>query len=352
MQPLVSVLISVYREPIEWVKEAIGSILHQTFTDYEIIIVNDGALDDVQSYLKYLNDSNGKIALIDNKNNLGLTRSLNRGLKVCRGKYIARMDADDICRRDRLSTEVTFMEKNDDYAVVGSYALTFGNGIKDEKNRILGVQCGKTSDEMMSKMLFCNAGPIHSTALIRKSFLDSHQLTYDESIRKSQDYCLWVEILKNGGKIKILHDILVKYRIHANQISRLYSGEQSEFFYRVQERQLEGLTNGYDITSEDKKYHKCLSFTAKSLDLSKVTNYAKKLIKYNRSSHVYPDRLFELEVKKRILKVAIRSRNIWHVLRMKGVISFELIRSMIVDMFEASSIFMDSKVRKAKRIGL
>ena len=118
--PKVTVLMSVYNGK-KYLHESVGSILNQTFKDFEFVIINDGSTDGTEKILEEYSRIDKRIVLIHNKENLGLTKSLNKGIKVARGEYIARMDMDDISASDRLKKEVEFLDHHQDYAVIGTF---------------------------------------------------------------------------------------------------------------------------------------------------------------------------------------------------------------------------------------
>ena len=185
-KPLVSVLMSVYNEPIEWVKQSLESILKQTYSNFEFIIINDnpGRLD-LDSFLSSIAEHDIRIKIYKNVKNIGLTKSLNVGLKLCSGKYIARMDADDISLPKRFACQVLFMERHPRVAVCGTDIKLFG------LYRPLYVKTIYKNDQDIRGQMFFNSGFVHPTVFIRKSILDSYNITYDESFRNAQDYKLW-----------------------------------------------------------------------------------------------------------------------------------------------------------------
>ena len=127
----VSVVMSVFSEPRNWLKKAINSILDQTFSDFEFIIINDNPIrKENYLFLKEIQQKDSRIIIIENKENIGLTKSLNKGLSVARGTYIARMDADDISFPTRLEKQYLFMEANSGVIACGAWARTIGK----EKN--------------------------------------------------------------------------------------------------------------------------------------------------------------------------------------------------------------------------
>src|SRR5690606_37374672 len=116
--PRVTVLLAVHNGE-RYIQEAIDSILAQTFGDFELLIVNDGSTDATRDLV--LSYSDDRIRLVDNDHNIGLPKSLNRGLRLAKGRYIARLDADDISEPDRLAAQVSFLQANPDVAMVGSW---------------------------------------------------------------------------------------------------------------------------------------------------------------------------------------------------------------------------------------
>ena len=139
--PIVSVIMSIYKEPLEWLHESIDSILYQTFKDFEFIIICDNP--EYKEGIELLNEyrkKDDRIIIINNVKNIGLTKSLNKGLAVAKGKYIARMDADDIAMPNRFEHQITYLDKNTDLVAIGSSV-----SIIDEKGRKTGTIRHKTN---------------------------------------------------------------------------------------------------------------------------------------------------------------------------------------------------------------
>lgn len=155
MKPKISVIMSVY-SGMPFLKEAVESILRQTYKNFEFIIVDDASTDDSWSYLKGLKDR--RIKLIKNKKNLGLAASLNIALKTARGEYIARMDADDVSKPERLATQLEFLEKNRDIDMCGSYV-----SVIDENGKKIGQIKKPLTDIKIKKELFWLTPLLHPT---------------------------------------------------------------------------------------------------------------------------------------------------------------------------------------------
>ena len=210
----ISVIMATYNTEIAMLEAAINSILDQTFQDFEFIIIDDGSDNGSDKYLRSIVDSRVKILV--NPSNLGITKSLNIGLRHAHGKYIARMDADDISAPSRLEIEYHYMEKHPDVVVCGSRTADLND------NTIVcgfeGKQRSLNMDEYRVRLLFKNPGPIHPTAMIRHETLKKHNVLYDERLIYAQDYGMW-EKLSHYGRIHTLKEILLYRRKHDNQIS-------------------------------------------------------------------------------------------------------------------------------------
>lgn len=221
----ISVIMSVYNTREDYLRKAIESILEQSFIDFEFIIINDGSKKEVRDTIKSYQDE--RIIFINNECNIGLTKSLNKGLDIARGKYIARMDADDVSHKRRLEKQYKYMEKHQNVDILGAWINDGKCTIKTDGR--ISSECRKV------RMLFKNAGIIHPTAFIRKKFLVENEIRYDETIKKAQDYKLWVDCLKKGAQISVYPGVLLYYRRHGGQITEEKSGEQDYFRKIIQE---------------------------------------------------------------------------------------------------------------------
>ena len=230
---LVSVLMCVYNTHIDYLREAVNSILTQTYENIEFVIVDDASSDEeVVKYLHEIDCNNPQIELLTNKSNMGLTKSLNVGLEHCHGKYIARMDSDDISMSDRLSVQVDYLESHPEVSLVGSDITCFGEGITAGNKPLDSDRC-VDSDVYEIRSLFQHSGPPHPTFMFRFSFLKNNDIRYREDILKAQDYGIMADVLKAGGQIYRIRESLLKYRIHNGQISATSELEQRLYQSRV-----------------------------------------------------------------------------------------------------------------------
>ncbi len=207
--PKVTVLMPVYNGE-RFLKEAIESILTQTFTDFEFLIINDGSTDKSIDIIMSYNDP--RIRLIHNEENLKLIASLNKGINLAKGKYIARMDCDDISMPSRLEKEVEFLDNNYEYGLVG----TWFNVINADGQELYKVT-HPTEDSMIKLFLTVNCPLAHGsimgrTELFRKNLYGSEQYFAIE------DYELWTR-LAAITKIYNIPEYLFKYRVYGESFS-------------------------------------------------------------------------------------------------------------------------------------
>ena len=197
----ITVLMSVYNTPIEQLKQAIESILNQTYINFEFLIICDGIKNEDIDFIKGFKDE--RITLEINDKNIGLVKSLNKGLKIAKGKYIARMDTDDIAYPDRLEKEIKFMKENPQYAIVAGKANFF------DESGIYGTS--KIYGEIQKKDVFTSNPCIHPTMLINKK--EIQEIGGYPNFLRCEDYAMIMQMLVSGKKIYVLNEILLKYRM-------------------------------------------------------------------------------------------------------------------------------------------
>lgn len=200
--PKISVLMSAYNSE-EYIRESIDSILSQTLTDFEFIVINDGSSDSTRSIIESYKDK--RIKLINNERNLGLAGSLNLGISIAKGKYLVRMDADDISMPERFQKQFSFMEQNQDVDVCGSFYETFGqNSFK---------QTLPTTDKHIRAMLFFYNCIAHPTVILRTETVVNNLIRYNDSYIYVQDYELWCRMI-DTLRFANISEILLKYRTY------------------------------------------------------------------------------------------------------------------------------------------
>lgn len=227
----VSVIMPVYNAE-EYVSFAIDSILNQTFTDFEFIIINDGSTDRTRDIIKRYKDK--RIKFVNNEKNLGIVETLNLGLDLAVGEYIARMDSDDISLPDRFEKQIEYLDNHPDVGVLGTSYIQFGNNVTEQK------LIKKTHITYMDIVLGCPVA--HPSVLVRKSILDKYNLRYRPEYKHAEDYDLWSRMIKYTH-IHNLPDILLKYRCHGTNISIVKADEQNRITCEIRNNMIEFLTD-------------------------------------------------------------------------------------------------------------
>lgn len=221
MNPKVSIIMAVYNGE-RYLKESINSILGQTFGDFEFIIVDDASADATAVLLDEYTRADERVRLVTNKENLGLTKSLNLALQKARGEYIARMDAGDTSELERFAKQVEFLDKNLDHVLIGSWAYLF-----NENSEKVGVMDNETDSISIKKALIRHNPIVHSSIMVRKDILEKAGF-YNETWQYAQDYELYFRLMKFGN-LANLPEHLVSYRLSPNSITRKKNNKQISF---------------------------------------------------------------------------------------------------------------------------
>ena len=281
ISPKVSVIMPVYNAG-EYLMEAIESILNQTFTDFEFIIIDDGSTDNSLNIINTYNDP--RIILVRNETNLKLIASLNKGIKLANGKYIARMDADDISLPERLAKQVEFMDQHHNIAVCGTWVEVFceyGQTFWRFPDNSDGIKC----------MLIFGCCIAHPSVVLRKSILDTG-FCYSQLYPHAEDYGLWVQIAQKH-QIANLPQVLLKYRVSESQKSAKEEQQVNEGTAKIQIEQINAL--GIEPTEQECLLHWAISKEQFIPDISfvhAVLAWFIKLKEANSLFHYYPEPVF------------------------------------------------------------
>ena len=276
--PVISVIMACYNEE-RHLGKAVDSILNQTFSDFEFIIVNDCSTDTTLKILESYKDP--RIKIFSNDENGGLAYSLNVGIDKALGKYIARMDADDISLPTRLEEQFNIMEKYPDIGLCGTYAEFFGkaDGIRKHDS---------ASDLLKCKLLFSSQF-CHPTVMFKTDVLKKNKIEYHVDYKQAQDYELWVRLIPYCDFYTI-EKPLVKYRVHQGQVSDIHYDSQNKYRDNILEIQLNKL--GIKPTPQQFNLHKELAYFdfVKSYDkLVEIRDWFEQLVKGNDATKFYPE---------------------------------------------------------------
>jgi glycosyltransferase involved in cell wall biosynthesis len=205
----VTVLMPAYNTGA-YIREAIQSVLNQTFTEFELLIINDGSTDDTEEIIRSLSDP--RIVLIS-QGNAGVSAALNTGLRNARGKYIARFDADDICYPNRLKSQYHFLQENPDYVLIGSDA----DYIDKNGNYLFYYECIGHSQEEISQRIEIGCPFIHSSVFFLKDIAVEIG-GYNERAHSFEDYLLWINFIKRG-RVMNFNIPLISVRLNPESVT-------------------------------------------------------------------------------------------------------------------------------------
>lgn len=217
-KPLISVIMSAYNAE-HFLREAIDSILNQTYDNFEFIIIDDASTDSSKSILRSYNDQ--RIRLHLNKENLGLTRSLNIGLTLAKGSYIARQDADDVSYPERFQKQLDFFRANPGLAILGTQA----NYIYEDGQLAKGFRINKPlTNTGLHFSLTYDSPFVHSTVMFRSRIIPGKLRGYNEQFRTNQDFELWSRAAVDLSMAN-MGEILLNFRIVKTSVSSGYRAE-------------------------------------------------------------------------------------------------------------------------------
>lgn len=297
--PKVSVIMPLYNAA-PYLKESIESILAQTFSDFEFFIIDDKSSDNSTEIVQSYKDD--RIIFIQKPENTGYTDSLNKSIKLAKGKYIARMDADDISIPNRFEKQYNYMEQNPDLLLLGTFYKIIG------MENI--VKLPITHDEIKVRLLFEN--PIcHPTVFMRKSFFDNSNLKYDRTFEPAEDYELWTR-MSSCGFVENLPEVLLHYRVHEGQVSNLHSKIQ-----RVNDSKVKSLVLQKLISFDHKNYTKelilellspwCIQISC--ANLVKLKEFIADVVIENTNKNEYNQKLLEQLLRRLWLKYSFSAYN-------------------------------------------
>jgi len=261
--PLVTVLMPVYNAA-PYLREAIDSILNQTFSDFEFLIIDDGSSDNSVDIIKSYDDP--RIVLHLNGDNIKLISTLNKGLDLANGKYIARMDADDISLPERIKNQFEFLEKNPEIGVLSTGFLSFS-----ENSEMLSIYPFNHDDivfGLLYQMQIC-----HGASMFRKELIDKFGLRFIKEFPHAEDYHFFY-VCSRYTQMANLQQVLYKVRLHDTRVSVENNQVQNAISDKVKMLQFKAM--GYDITNEQlslfaslnyHKYQKNIDFLMKVKEL-------------------------------------------------------------------------------------
>lgn len=307
--PRVTVLMPV-RNGAAHVRAAVDSVLAQTFADFELLVVDDGSTDDTVAILQSVGDP--RLRVERNPSNVGVARSLNRGLDLARGAYVARMDADDLSRSDRLQRQVEFMDAHPGLAVSGMWMRFFGDEMPVVERKPVGAA------HVKAYLTFTN--PLcHPSVILRKSMMDAHALRYDPSFGRSEDFDLWSRMarvcdLDNQAVVGL------RFRIHGGSVTKNAADEMTAQTRAILARGLADL--GVDPTPAELEFHRQIGHGCRMGSLAQLlaaADWLQRLIRSNDASGRHDPAVFADVVSRIWFRLCANSGNLgvrglsaWH----------------------------------------
>ncbi|MGJ0363446.1 glycosyltransferase [Aliarcobacter cryaerophilus] len=277
MSELISVILPVYNGE-KYLKEAIESILNQTYKDFEFIIINDGSKDSSLEIIKEYKKVDERIVAVSRENK-GLIATLNEGIEKAKGKYIARMDQDDISLPNRFEEQLKIMENDKEIVVCGSWINVFGENRKEKISKYF------QHDKQIKANLIMSCCFAHPSVMMRRDAFVDNNIWYDENFKNAEDYHLWTQLAK-VGKFYNIPKVLLNYRFLETSMTRV-AEKEVEKRYQVVKNIFQEALNILDtnLSEDEKKLHFIISdnirTNANKVLLSDLKNYFKKIVKAN-----------------------------------------------------------------------
>ncbi len=291
--PLVSVVMPVYNGE-KYLREAVESILNQTYTNFEFLVINDGSTDTTFGIVSSYKDQ--RIRIINNETNIKLIASLNKGLDLAKGDYIIRMDADDVSLSNRIERQVEFMQAHPNIGVCGSFYQTI-----DKEEKVIKYPIDH--NELAVSLLFYN--PIcHPTVIIRNSVILKNGLRFKEEYIHAEEYKFWADCM-NYSELANIPEVLLNYREHASQISNIYSSLQINTSQKIRRELLVKIAP--DLVQDDfRTWEDCIVTGKDVLYPAKTINVIRNVTNGNSKINFFNEQMLERKLA-RIWKNAIVS---------------------------------------------
>lgn len=255
-KPLVSVVIPVYNAN-GFLSGAIESIQNQTYKNLEIIIVDDGSTDETPKILSSLAKKDKRIKILTNKRNLNIASSLNRGIKLAKGSYIARMDADDISLPNRIEKQIKYLLAHPDIVILGGQCKTI-----DVNNKIIGHKLFPVTDKQIRDALYYENPIQHPTVIFNTNLIPKNFTWYNTNLPPAEDYDLFFRMAK-FGKLHNLNSFVLKYRQYIG--SSTFKNPLNTFNVTLKVRKLAKTKYGYIPSFKSNLIHRIQKLIIKTL---------------------------------------------------------------------------------------
>lgn len=307
--PKISVLMAAYNAE-KYISEAIQSILDQTFTDFELIIVNDGSTDNTKEKIETFKDQ--RIRYHENEGNCKIIYTRNKLLNLAKGKYIAWLDADDISTKNRLLEQFNFMENNPDYGICGSWAILI-----DENGHELNEIWKPISHSEIIKFQMIFSNNFITSSVFMKNF-DDENYTFSGNWKLGEDYNFWLKVISNYKSTNI-KETLTFYRINSSGATLNGQNIMNENKIEIIENHLNN--QGLIFNEIEKETHSSLVLN-KYITLNKLIPYFQKLLLHFNHSKYLKEILLDRYTKNQIRNEKRNFKNIGEILYVTKKMSF------------------------------
>ena len=297
-EDLISVIMTNYNTPENFLRESIESILSQTYSNFEFIIIDDCSTDDSVSVIKSYKDS--RIKLYINEENIGLTKSLNIALDKCIGEFVARMDSDDISEPERFEKQIEYLKKHQDVIVCGTWAKLIGDWKESHTNEYIKRTIPDRETFSIMQLFANNPNIVHPTAMFNRRSLIAYDIRYDEKYIYAQDYKMW-KMCNDCAKCAIVSEVLLKYRVHGNAISSSKKSIQDDCTKRIIQEQLDKLH--LTLTDDLTPYHVGLLTARKPYDI-RIKEWMKEILYANQKYQVYNQSILKKLLHKKWIEIS------------------------------------------------
>ncbi len=225
---LITVLMTTFNEPVEYIQQSIESVLNQTYANFELLILDDSSNEDaIQAIDSFKRDN--RVSVVRDKQRMGFVNALNKGMKMAKGEYIARMDADDICFNDRFEKQINFMQTHSDVDILG------GNMKIIDENGIVVSQRQYPCSKLSLKFSTIFRSPVaHPTVMFRRSIVEKNMF-YDELFRKAEDLEFWLRLRNSGFRIANMPEYLLYFRI-SGDLAEKRNSEHFSYSFRARSK--------------------------------------------------------------------------------------------------------------------
>lgn len=295
----ISAIMALYNTPNDFLKATVESILNQTFTDFEFIIVDDASTVDYKPFFEAFNDE--RIKYFKLEKNAGPGHARNFGIKKAVGEYIAIVDSDDVYKPERFALQSEFLDKNEEISLIGA-CFRFSN--KKTDSTVI------EKDNEIKPFLLFNSPFANPLIMFRKNVFIEKNLLYPEDKNFGEDYELWINAMFSNINMANLKDVLMIYTRRRNQLSKTKNKKQELILKSLYQKIF--LTLKMEVSSEeiDLHYNINLGHFNKIKDETKITSWLNKIIEQNKKSHLFDEQVL-IQKKEEILTELNNSKSLW-----------------------------------------